>query len=185
MVYVNEFAAAIRQLLDAGFEFTVIGGTVVELALGSKDLGDDIDVFAERPDVLGEEEIYASTAAERGWDYGQTWLGTPRIGVRLDDTVVPVEFYDNLYDFYVPPLILERAQRVSVGGVRVRMVLLEDHLVLKANAGREEDLKRLAELGRLVRRGRLSVDPEKVYDAASEFEAAEVIIRRLKDAGVI
>lgn len=185
MVSKQEFAAAVKALLDAGFKFTVIGGTVVELALGSRDLGDDIDVFAESPDVLGEEDAYRFIAEERGWEYGQTWLGTPRVGVRVDDSVVPVEFYDNLYDFYVPPLVLERAQRVNVAGARVRMVLLEDHLVLKANAGRQSDLERLKEIGKYVKRGRLKVDRDKVFEAASEFEDAQVIIRRLRDAGVI
>lgn len=185
MVSKQEFAAAVRALLDADFKFTVIGGTVVELALGSKDLGDDIDVFAESPDVLGEEDVYRAVAEEKGWEYGQTWLGTPRIGVRVNSATVPVEFYDNLYDFYVPPLVLERAQRVNVADVRVRLVLLEDHLVLKANSGRQSDLERLKEVGKYVKRGRLKVDRDKIFEAASEFDDTEVIIRRLKDAGVI
>ncbi|GAB6148533.1 nucleotidyltransferase [Stetteria hydrogenophila] len=185
MVSRREFAAAVRLLVDAGFRFTVIGGTVVELALNSRDLGDDIDVFAESPQVLGEEEVYMAVAEEKGWEYGQTWLGTPRLGVRVGESVVPVEFYDNLYDFYVPPLILERATTERVEDAKVKMVTLEDHLVLKANAGRQSDLERLAEIGKYVKRGRLRVDRDKIFEAASEFDDPEVIIRRLRDAGVL
>ncbi len=185
MVSRGDLAAALKELLGEGFRFTVIGGTVVELELGSRDLGDDVDVYAESPDVLAEEQVYRGVAEERGWEYGQTWLGTPRLGVRVDHVLVPVEFYDNLYDFYVPPLMLERARRVEVAGVRVRMVTLEDHLVLKANAGRDKDLERLSEVGRLVKRGRLRVDKDAVYEAAAEFDDPQVIVRRLRDAGVI
>jgi len=184
VVSAGELAAVVRALLDEGFKFTVIGGTVVEVELGSRDLGDDLDVFAEEPDVLVDEDFYREVSERRGWVMGQTWLGTPRILVRVGDVEVPVEFYDNLYDFYVPHSMLERARRVSIGGVRVKMVRLEDHLVLKANAGRERDLERLKEIARHVRRGRLRVDPRLVREAASEFEDEQVILRRLRDSGI-
>ena len=185
MVSQREFAGAVRALLDEGFRFTVIGGTVVELELGRRDLGDDIDVFAEEPDVLAEEDRYFLTAEEKGWEYSKTWLGTPRIGVRVNHSMVPVEFYDNMLDFYVPPLMLERARMTSIAGVRVRIILLEDHLVLKANAGRDKDLQRLAEIGKLVKRGRLRVDREKIFEAIAEYEEQATLINRLREAGIL
>jgi predicted nucleotidyltransferase len=112
VVSAGELAAVVRALLDEGFKFTIIGGTVVEVELGSKDLGDDLDLFAEEPDVLVDEERYREVSERRGWVMGQTWLGTPRILVRIGDVEVPVEFYDNLYDFYVPHSMIERARRV-------------------------------------------------------------------------
>ena len=184
MVTHSEFAEAIRLLLDEGFTFTVIGGTIVEVKLGSRDLGDDIDLLAESPDVITSEDEYFSLANRKGWVIGQTWLGTPRILVRIGDSEIPVEFYDNLLDFYVPPSMLERAERVRIGDVRVRMLRLEDHIVLKANAGREKDLKRLQEIARHIRRGRLSVDKDIIRRAIDEFEENTVIIRRLRDSGI-
>ncbi len=182
MVSRRGFAEAVRLLLDKGFRFTVIGGTVVELALGSRDLGPDVDVFAEEPNVFFEEEYHA-VAEELGWGVGQTWLGTPALQARVGGEEFPIEFYDNLYDFNVPPEILERAQRVSVQGVRVRMVLLEDHIVLKANRGLGQDMDRLAELARLAKKGKLHVDPGKLREAASFFDDEKVILRRLREAG--
>ncbi|MEB2836681.1 MAG: nucleotidyltransferase [Desulfurococcales archaeon] len=183
MVSAQVLAAVVRSLLDEGFKFTVIGGTVVEVELGSRDLGDDLDLFAEEPDVLVDEETYWEVAERNGWVIGQTWLGTPRILVRVGDEEVPVEFYDNLYDFYVPESMLKRARRASLGGVRVKMVRLEDHIVLKANAGRDKDLERLKEIARLVNRGKLRVNTKDLREAASEFEDEAVILRRLRDAG--
>jgi predicted nucleotidyltransferase len=183
LVSVEAFARVVKELLDEGFRFTIIGGTVVEVELGGRDLGDDIDVYAEHPDVLVDEDAYSDVAERRGWVLGQTWLGTPRLLVRVGDEEVPVEFYDNLFDFYVPPSMVQRARRISVGGVRVKMVRLEDHIVLKANAGRDRDLERLAEIAKLVGRGKLRVNLKAVREAASEFDDEVVILRRLRDAG--
>jgi predicted nucleotidyltransferase len=179
------FAAAIRILLDRGFRFTVIGGTVVELSLGSRDLGDDVDVFGEEPSPLFEDE-YRAAAEELGWSVGQTWLGTPRVIARVGEEEIPIEFYDNIHDFYVPEPMLERAERVTVAGVRVKMVTLEDHLALKAHAGRSSDMERLKEIGRLARKGRLKIDRRRLEEAVSFFEdASRVVARRLREAGLL
>ncbi len=184
MVSEKEAARALRALLDEGFRFTIIGGTVVEVALGSKDLGDDIDLFAEKPDIIMEEDVYRNISYEKGWVIGQTWLGTPRILVRINNVEVPVEFYDNLYDFYVPESMLTRAIRQEIGGVRVKVLSLEDHIVLKANAGRDKDLERLKEIAKHIKRGRLKVNLEKIREAIDDFDEPSVIIRRLKDSGI-
>ncbi len=183
MVKVETLAKVVRSLLEEGFKFTVIGGTVVEAELGSKDLGDDLDLYAEEPDVLVDEEKYREVAEKRGWVIGQTWLGTPRLLVRVGDEEVPVEFYDNLFDFYVPQSMIQRARKASLGGVRLKMIRIEDHIVLKANAGREKDLERLAEIAKLVKKGKLRVNLKAVKEAASEFDDEQVILRRLRDAG--
>ncbi|MEB3817058.1 MAG: nucleotidyltransferase [Desulfurococcales archaeon] len=183
MVSANALALVVRKLLDSGFKFTVIGGTVVELELGSRDLGDDVDLFAESPDLLVEEDAYRELAEREGWSVGQTWLGTPRIIARVETEEVPIEFYDNLYDFYVPKSMLDRARRVNIGGVRVKLVHVEDHIVLKANAGRDKDLERLRELANLYRRGKLKLDLDSIREAAKEFEDEAVILRRLRDSG--
>ena len=181
MVSKQSFAKAIRLLLDNGFQFTVIGGTVIEVAIGSKDLGPDIDLFAEEPNVFMEEEYYR-IAEELGWGVGQTWLGTPALIARLEEEF-PIEFYDNLFDFHVPEEILHRAIRVNVGGVRVKMITIEDHIVLKANAGRSSDIDRLKELSKLVKKGKLKVDSRKMQEAAKLFPDEKVILRRLRDSG--
>ncbi|MCE4627439.1 MAG: nucleotidyltransferase [Desulfurococcales archaeon] len=181
MVSKQSFAKALRMLLDQGFQFTVIGGTVIEVALGSKDLGPDIDLFAEEPNVFMEEEYY-SVAEELGWGIGQTWLGTPSLIARLEEEF-PIEFYDNLFDFNVPEEMLQRAVKMSVGGIRVKMITVEDHIVLKANAGRSSDMERLKELARYAKKGKLKVDNKKLLDAAKLFHEEKVILRRLREAG--
>jgi predicted nucleotidyltransferase len=181
MVSKQSFAKAIRLLLDHGFQFTVIGGTVVEVALGSRDLGPDIDLFAEEPNVFMEEE-YHRIADELGWGVGQTWLGTPALIARLKEEF-PIEFYDNLFDFHVPMEMLNRAVKINVGGVRVKMIAVEDHIILKANSGRSTDFERLKELARLVKKGRLKVDAKRLRESASLFLDEKVILRRLRDAG--
>jgi predicted nucleotidyltransferase len=179
----EEFARVVRLLLDSGFRFTVIGGTVVELEVGSRNLGDDVDVFAESPSPVVEEDFYRMVAEENGWVYGQTWLGTPRIIVRVGDREVPVEFYDNIYDFYVPEEVLNSAVKVKVKGVSVKMIRVEDHIVLKANAGRGSDMERLKEIARLVKKGKLKISLERVRETASLFDDMKGILNRLRSAG--
>lgn len=65
------------------------------------------------------------------------------------------------------------------------MIQPEDHIVLKASSGRSIDIERLKEIGRLIKKGRLTVDKAKLLEATSEFEDREVIIRRLKEASII
>lgn len=185
MVSKRGFVEALKMLLHLEFRFTVIGGSVVELALGSNDLGEDIDVFAEHPSVIFEEEAYRKAAEENLWDIGQTWLGTLRLIIRAGGEEVPIEFYDNIHDFYVPELIMRRSVRVPIDELRVKMILLEDHLVLKANAGRDKDIERLKEIGRLIKRKKISLDTKKIIEAASEFEGKEVILRRLREAAIL
>jgi len=179
------FAEVVRVLLDRDFRFVVIGGTIVEYMLGSEDLGDDVDLFVESPSAVFEEHRYRSLAEEMDWALGYTWLGTPRIVARAGDEEVPVEFYENIHDFYVPQAFIERSTRADIGGVRARMLQLEDHVALKASAGRGSDVERLKEIARLVRKGKLVLDKRKLLDAISEFEDRDVIARRLREVAIL
>ncbi|MEN2999404.1 MAG: nucleotidyltransferase [Acidilobaceae archaeon] len=184
MVSRNALARALKALLDHGFRFTVIGGTVVEYALGKEDLGDDVDLFAEHPSPVFDEGEYRRFAEELGWSYGQTWLGTPRIVASVGEEV-PIEFYENLYDFYVPEKVLEGSVRVEIGEIKVKMVTLEHYLLLKANSGRGVDMDRLAEIAKLVKRGRLALDVRKVEEGARSFDEGEVLLRRLREVSLL
>ncbi|MCS7106678.1 MAG: nucleotidyltransferase [Acidilobaceae archaeon] len=184
MVLRSSVGRALKALLEGGFRFTIIGGTVVEYMLGKEDLGDDVDLFAEHPSPLFEEGEYRRFAEELRWSYGQTWLGTPRMIAAVGEEV-PIEFYENLYDFYVPERLLEDSVRVEIGEVKVKMVRLEHYLLLKANSGRGVDMDRLAEIAKLVRRGKLAVDARKIEEGAQSFEEGDVLLRRLREATIL
>ncbi|MEM1927199.1 MAG: nucleotidyltransferase [Acidilobaceae archaeon] len=185
MVSRRALAEAVKKLYSEGFEFVVIGGTIVELMLGSSDLGDDVDVFSENP-LVYDEDAFVSVASSNKWVLGHTWLGTPRLIIRAAGEEVPFEFYDNIHDFFVPPGFLERrVNSVRVEGIEVRMLGLEEHLVLKANAGRSSDIERLKDIARALRARKLSIDRERLYEDALEFEDSHVILRRLREAGLV
>lgn len=185
MVSRKAFAQAIRMLTSNNVKFTLIGGSVIAIAVGASDLGDDIDLFAESPNVIDNEDAYRAMAEANSWDYGQTWLGTPRITMLVEGEEVPVEFYDNLYDFYVPEDFISSARRVEVEGIKVKSIGVEHYLVLKARAGREQDEDALKEIGSLVKGGRLRVDRGRVEELAGEFDERQVILRRLREHGII
>ena len=179
------FAAAMRLLLNSGLKFTIIGSTVVSIEAGLDDMGEDVDLFAESPSVVESEEFYVRVAEANSWHLGQTWLGTPRITVIAEGEEVPVEFYDNLYDFYVPERFIREARRVDVEGVKVKAITVEEYLALKGRAGREEDVEGLKRAAELVKKGRLKLSADEVRRAAEEFEESQIILRRLREVGVL
>ena len=185
MVSRKAFAGAMRLLLNSGLKFTIIGSTVVSLDAGLDDMGEDVDLFAESPSVVESEDFYVRVAEANSWHLGQTWLGTPRITVIAEGEEVPVEFYDNLYDFYVPERFIREARRVDVEGVKVKAITVEEYLALKGRAGREEDVEGLKRAVELVKRGRLKVSADEVRRAAEEFEESQIILRRLREVGVL
>ncbi|MGC9209981.1 MAG: nucleotidyltransferase [Acidilobus sp.] len=184
MVSRKAFALAMRALLDNGLKFTVIGSTVISIAAGLDDMGEDVDLFAESPSVVEDEQAYVRVAEANSWHYGQTWLGTPKITVLVEDTEVPVEFYDNLYDFYVPERFIREARRVDVEGVKIKVIKPEEYLALKGRAGREEDVEGLKRVADLIKRGRLKISYDEVKRAAEEFEESQIIIRKLREVGI-
>ena len=179
------FAAAMRLLLNSGLKFTIIGSTVVSLEAGLDDMGEDVDLFAESPSVVESEDFYVRVAEANSWHLGQTWLGTPRITVIAEDEEVPVEFYDNLYDFYIPERFIREARRVDVEGVKVKAITVEEYLALKGRAGREEDVEGLKRAVELAKKGRLKLSTDEVRRAAEEFEESQIILRRLREVGVL
>jgi predicted nucleotidyltransferase len=176
----DDLAVIMGRIVEAGIDAVVIGGTAVQLALKSRRLEGDLDLFALSPSPLLEEEVYRGLADRMGWDYSYTDLGTPRLLARVRGEEIPVEFYENIHDFYVPREILEEAASIRVRGLRIRVIGVEDHLVLKARAGGERDLARLREL---ASNPRLRVDPRRLRERAGLFEEEQVILRRLRDAG--
>lgn len=185
MVSARAVGASLKILLDNGFRFTIIGGTVVELAAGKSDLGDDVDLFAESPSPVFEEIVFNQFAEEMNWTYGQTWLGTPRMVARVLGEEVVIEFYDNIYDFYVPEIMIQEGERVEIGGVRLKMISLEDHILLKANAAKSSDMDRLAEIAKMAKKGKLNINRRRLEERASAFDEPEVILRRLREVSLL
>lgn len=180
MFSLDDLAIIMGKIVEAGIESVVIGGTVVQLALRSKRFEGDLDLFALDPSPLLEEEVYRGLAEREGWGYSYTDLGTPRLLARIRRVEVPVEFYENIHDFYVPMEILDGAAGIRVRGLRIKVIGVEDYLVLKARAGGERDLARLREL---ASNPRLRIDARRLRSRAGLFEEEQVILRRLRDAG--
>ena len=178
---VDELAVIMGKIAEAGIDAVIIGGTVVELSLKARRFKGDIDLFAVEPSPLLDEEVFRNLAEREGWDYSYTELGTPRLLAKTSSGEVPVEFYENIYDFYVPLEMLREATSIRLRGLRVRIISVEDYLVLKARAGEERDLARLKELASMPR---LKVDTRRIRERAGLFEdESDIILRRLRDAG--
>ncbi len=183
MYLVSDLVHVMKELFQRGVDAVVIGGTSVELAIKAQRLSGDLDLFPLNMSPLIEEDFYRALAEELGWGFGYTDLGTPRLVARVKSGDLPVEFYENIHDFYIPPAILESATTKRISGVDVKVIQPEDYVVLKARAGGEEDLERLREISKLAARGKLKLNPRLIKRSLEYFPEDErsVIERRLKE----
>ncbi len=178
---VDKILSEIRQVTD----FVIIGDTVVDLLLKRKGTESDVDVFALDISVIAEEDKIREFALERGWDYGSTPLDTPRVFAPVDDQQLQVDFYENLQDFYVPKEILDSSKEMKIGKDYFKVITLEDYLLLKANAFREEDEDELKTIVYLIGEGKLSIDKEYLKSHIDLFEENSKSIReRLSAVGI-
>ncbi len=139
----GDLAVVLGKLIGYGVEFVVIGDTVVQLALRKKELSSDVDLFAINPSVVVDEGFYVELAEKEGWLYSTTEAGTPKIVARVGDKEIALEFYENIFDIYIPGEIIGRAGSISVKDVKIKLIKPEEYIVLKARQGVDLDkLKR-------------------------------------------
>jgi predicted nucleotidyltransferase len=184
---VDDLVEVLSKIKRANVEFVIIGSTVLQLALRQEELSDDVDVFVIRPSPVAEEEFFREVAGKNGWSMSFTDLGTPRLMAKSSSgREIVVELYENVYDFYVPENVLNSARKIKLRGEALRVISLEDYVVLKARAGRESDLRDLKGIGSLVATGRLRLDRRLVERRLQLFEEdAGVIRRRLESVGLL
>ncbi len=155
----NDLAWLLGKLQEHGVKGVVVGSTVVELELRRKKFEDDVDLFVVEPSPLIEEDFYRGLAESEGWEISFTALGTPKLVAKLPSgEEAIVELYENIYDFYIPPEIIELAPKKRLGRVEARFIRLEDYIVLKAKAGRETDIEDLRIIKEYVDEGKLRID---------------------------
>lgn len=187
MYTADDLVDVLSRLKRANVEFVIIGSTVLQLALRSAEFEGDVDLFVVKPSPVAEEEFFRGLAGSNGWGVGYTDLGTPRLLAKSGSgREVTVELYENIYDFYIPEEILASARKIKLRGEALRVIRLEDYVVLKARAGREDDLRVLKEVASMSATGRLHLDKRLVEKRLELFEEdAEVIRRRLKGVGLL
>ena len=179
---VSRYAEVIRLLRSRGFDFILIGGAFFDLVSKRGYIRGDIDLFALSPDPFFEEDVYRELASSQGFEVEQTWLGTPRL-VHPDG--FPIEFYQNLMEFEMPPRFLEDRVEKKLGGVSVSVLGVEHNILLKARAGLVEE-RHISELVALLGSGRLRYDKGRLRELLGEFEENwKVIERILEDKGIL
>jgi len=182
----DALAEGLKALRERGVDGVVIGSTSFLLRVGVKEFEDDVDLFTTTISPSFDEEVIMGVAEELGCFTGQTGWGTPQLRCSFRGSDIVFEFYENIYDFYVPEAMLQDADVVKVKGVDVRLLRVEDYLILKARAGRAEDEEDLKEVGKLIKQGKLSIRKEIIYDRMKLFEEYEegLILRKIREAGI-
>jgi len=182
----KSLAKVIAQLREHEIDGVIIGSTVYMLRLGFRELEDDVDLFTTSIMPSFDEDVVLNAAENLGCFLGQSEWGGPQLKCPVNGEEVTVELHENIYDFYVPQEILDDAETLSIAGVNVKVIHVEDYLVLKAKAGRDQDLEDLRYLSDLIRSGKLKIRKELLRQRLSLFDEYEskLIIKRLKDSGI-
>ncbi|EZQ03786.1 MULTISPECIES: nucleotidyltransferase [Acidianus] len=177
---VGKVLKEISELTD----FVIIGDTVVDLLLKRKGTESDVDIFPLELSAVAEEDKIRNFSENNGWDYGTTPIDTPRLLVPLGDSQLQVDIYDNIQDFFVPEEILKSAIAMSIGDSEFKVIRLEDYILLKANAYREEDEDELKTILHFIGEKKLKIDKNYLYKHTELFEEnSENIKERLELIG--
>ncbi|MBP1356919.1 MAG: nucleotidyltransferase, partial [Sulfolobus sp.] len=178
---IGEVLSKIRALMD----FVIIGDTIVDLELNKKATESDVDLFSTSMSVFFEEDKIREFTYNNGWDFGKTPFDTPRLIVPVDDNQLQVDLYENIQDFYVPQDIINNAEPRRIGHEKFRVIKLEDYILLKANAFREEDEDELRTIAYLVGEGKLKINKEYLSSHINLFEENSGSIKdRLNSVGI-
>ncbi len=179
-------AEAVSKLRSNGIDGVIIGSTVYMIYLKLKEFEDDIDIFTTTISPTFDEDIVRDAAGKLKCLVGQTEWGTPQLRCHFRGDEVTIELHENIYDFYIPSEMIEDARTVSIGSVDIKILRLEDYLVLKAKAGRDADFEDLRFLADLISSKDLSISVGKIIDRLNLFDEyeAKLIKKRLKEAGL-
>jgi predicted nucleotidyltransferase len=184
MIPFNKIGEVLHELQNLT-DFVIIGDTIVDIELKRKGTESDVDLFVLGVSVLIEDDKIREFAYERGWDYGKTPIDTPRLLVPINDEQLQIDLYENIQDFFVPKDILDNAINVKIGGYTFKSVRLEDYILLKANAFREEDEDELKTIVYLIGEGKLKIDKDYLKNHIEIFEEnANSIRERLSSVGI-
>jgi len=179
---VKEMGEIIKVFNDRGFEMILIGGAVFDLKRKKGKISEDLDFFVQKPDPLVEESLYYELAEENGWEIGQTWLGTPKI---ILDNGFTLDFYSNFMDFEFPIEFVDSVEKIKVSGVQVRLLRLEENLLLKLRASLVNE-SHIDELHSLIKELKGKIDKEKTAVLLTKFseDNRKVMERILKNLGL-
>jgi len=179
----EDLAPLFKWLDRIGLGFIIIGDTCVYYAAGHRVFQGDVDLYIFNGSISFVENDLRKFAEESGWDIGSTELGTPSLVLRKNDEDIAVDLYEAMHDFYVPAELIESSRVIDVGGLSIRILSPEQHIVLKARSGSEDAIAELSEYLDLYESGDLSINIQEIRRLASLFEDQRTILYRLRKAG--
>jgi len=165
-------------------KIAIIGGVVISYFLGEKEFDEDLDLFIYEGSILDKENYLREYAHEKSWEVGSTEYGLPKISLRKNESEVEIEFYENIYDFYIPLEIIERSRDIRIRDIDLKIIYPEHQIVLKARAGGEQDIETLRLYSDLVKEGKLKISVSRIRETIMFFPDEEkLILSRLRSAG--
>ena len=177
----------LKELGEKGIKGVIIGSTVYQILLGWREFEDDVDIFATTFSPSFDEDLLLQATHSLNCFVGQNDWGMPQLKCPVGDEELTLEFFENLYDFYIPQEIISSARRIRLGDYEGEVIQLEDYLILKAKAGREKDLEDLWFLSDLLKDRKLRIDKRLMrrHIELFEHEDTRLINKRLRQVGLL
>jgi len=163
----------VRALKERGYEVMLVGNMVLPVGYGIEWATKDIDVFIFGTSPMEDRELFREVCEELGWSFGVTEFGTGVIEFSLEEGSGTIEVLANVFDVYIPEECLERALKVELEGIELKVMRIEDHVIQKARIGRRRDYETLMRIRELEKLGTIRLDRRLIYEGLEQFEEGE------------
>ncbi|RLE94215.1 MAG: hypothetical protein DRN04_04105 [Thermoprotei archaeon] len=172
---VKEVADTLSQ---KGIEGVIVGEVCLQLLYKIPVEVKDFAVFVLNKSPFLEPQIFEEIGLERGWDVGFTDIGTPYYLIRKNGDEYVVELIENIGDIYIPDRMLKNAVQIKINNVKVKVLKLEDYILIACRTSRPEDYNFLERVKKLINMGKIKINSKYLNKNISLFKEDEGFIRR-------
>lgn len=176
-----------RALRDHEVDFALVGSAILPLVYNIDYDPQDIDLFILNKSTILDYEIFENIAQEREWDVGTTDHGTIYFELVVSGELLKVDLLENILDIYIPPQIIDNAIIVSIDGIKIKSIRIEDLLVLKAKIATKESEDFISMVARILAdpKSNIIIDKNYIKKTIDLFQQEkENIIDRLNKNGI-
>jgi len=172
---VKEVANALSQ---KGIDAVIVGEVCLQLLYKIPVETRDFAVFILNKSPFLEPQVFEEIGAENGWDVGFTDIGTPYYLIRKNGEEYVVELIENIGDIYIPDRMLKNAMQVKINDIKVKVLRLEDYILIACRTSRPEDYNFLERIKKLKNMGKIKINTKYLSKNISLFKEDESFIRR-------
>ncbi|RLE80479.1 MAG: hypothetical protein DRJ52_06290 [Thermoprotei archaeon] len=178
MTVVDVVKEVVDALSEKGIDSVIVGEICLELLFKIPVEVNNFAVFSLNKSPFLEPQVFEEIGLEKGWDVGFTDIGTPYYLIRRNADEYVVEIIENIGDIYIPDKMLKNAIQLKIDKVKIKVLRLEDYIIVACRASRPEDFAFLDKIKKLKALGKIKINSKYLAKNISLFKEDENFIRR-------